>query len=57
MREAIAGLDDDVEITFAGMTFFRWKERGEKLVQMEFSIEPPLDPNQVQFLIAAGIKA
>lgn len=45
MRNAISGVADDVEITFGGtlagkaLTFYRWKWRGDKLLQIELNEE------------------
>jgi hypothetical protein len=38
LRNAIAYLDDDVEITFGGeLVFYRFKWRGDALLQIEFN--------------------
>lgn len=37
----LEAFDDDAELCFEGMEFYRLKVRGEKLVQMEFNDKEP----------------
>ncbi|MBB1329494.1 hypothetical protein H5087_09055 [Pseudoalteromonas sp. SR43-7] len=37
LKKQLAHYDDDVEITFNGLDFYRLKMRGENLVQIEFN--------------------
>jgi hypothetical protein len=37
LRSALAQYSDDTEISFSGLTFYRTKLRGDKLVQIEFN--------------------
>lgn len=36
LRELLAGYDDSFEVSFSGLDFCRVKQRGEKLIQIEF---------------------
>lgn len=47
MREGIDGWSDDAEIHFEGLTFYRFKRRGDRLLQIEFN--EPASPT-----VAAG---
>lgn len=37
LRQELAVFDDDDEVDFSGLDFYRFKMRGEKLVQCEFN--------------------
>ncbi len=37
MKRELAVFDDDYEIDFSGLDFYRLKQRGDKLVQVEFN--------------------
>jgi hypothetical protein len=37
LKEMIRLYDDDIEISFSGLDFYRLKMRGDKLVQVEFN--------------------
>lgn len=37
LREELAGWDDDAEVYFEGLDFYRFKNRGERLLQIEFN--------------------
>lgn len=43
LRQALAGLADDDEISFSGLTYLRVKARGPHLSQVEFSEQVYLD--------------
>lgn len=36
LKERLQGYDDDIEISFSGLDFYRLKMRDDKLVQFEF---------------------
>ena len=37
MKEMLEGWPDDMELSFNGLEFYRLKQRGEKLLQVEFN--------------------
>ena len=39
LKRRLEAFDDDDELCFEGMEFYRFKVRGKKLVQMEFNTE------------------
>lgn len=41
LKKMLEAFDDDAELCFEGMEFYRLKVRGEKLVQMEFNDKEP----------------
>ena len=36
LRQALSGYPDDYKVSFSGLTFYRLKTRGPKLLQVEF---------------------
>lgn len=45
LRDQLRSFDDDWEVSFSGLDFYRTKARGEKLVQIEFDQPVWRDPN------------
>ena len=43
LLQELSGLPADCEISFSGLTFYRVKQRGEKLAQIEFAQQVFLD--------------
>lgn len=37
LKEILSGFDNDIEISFSGLDFYRLKMRADKLVQVEFN--------------------
>lgn len=37
LRQELAGLADECEVSFSGLTFYRVKMRGDNLAQVEFA--------------------
>jgi hypothetical protein len=47
LKAELEGWPEDMELTFGGLTFYRLKQRGPELLQMEF--------NQTVYLDSEGI--
>ena len=45
LKRQLSLFDDDIEISFSGLTFYRLKMRGSKLVQIEFGQQVYRDDN------------
>ena len=51
LKEMIKDLDDDVELYFGGLDFYRLKMRDKKLLQVEFSQSVYKDPSTGKVII------
>jgi hypothetical protein len=47
LKRELEGWSDDMVLHMGGLTFYRMKQRGEKLLQMEFNQTVYLDGNGV----------